>query len=106
MTTIYKNLDTIDVSRHPILSQFTDMFPEELLGLPPRQEVEFTIELKPRTEPIDKNPYPMTTLELREFQIQLQELLDLGFIRTNISSWGAPVIFVKKKDGSWRLFID
>ena len=64
------------------------------------------IELKPGAEPISKTPYRMKTPELRELQIQLKELLDLGLIRPSISPWGAPVIFVKKKDGSLRLCID
>nr|QHR87787.1 hypothetical protein Q903MT_gene1799 [Picea sitchensis] len=77
-----------------------NVFPEELPGLPPKRELEFTIELKPGTKPISKAPYHLMTLELQELQMQLQELLDLGFVCPSISSWGAPVIFVKKKDGS------
>ena len=89
-----------------VLSEFKDVFLEELPQLPPERELDFTIELKPGAEPISKTPYRMTTLELRELQIQLKELLDLGLIRPSISPWGAPVIFVKKKDGSLRLCID
>ena len=59
---------------------------------------EFTIDLAPRTAPISKAPYKMAPLELKELKIQLQELLDKGFIRPSVSPWGAPVLFVKKKD--------
>ncbi|KAM0061895.1 putative nucleotidyltransferase, Ribonuclease H [Helianthus debilis subsp. tardiflorus] len=88
---------------YPIVREFPDVFPEELPGLPPDREVEFTIDLIPGAEPISKAPYRMAPLELKE---QLQELLELGFIRPGVSPWGAPVLFVKKKDGSMRLCID
>ncbi|GKD24278.1 putative reverse transcriptase domain-containing protein, partial [Tanacetum coccineum] len=86
----------------PIVNEF----PGELPGLPPEREVEFTIELVPGSEPISKAPHCMTPLELQELKEQLQELLDRGFIRPSVSPWGAPVLFVKKKDGSMRLCID
>ena len=68
--------------------------------------MEFTIDLKPGTEPIERMPYRMSTPELQELKMQLKELLDLGLIRPSVSPWGAPVIFIRKKDGSWRLCID
>jgi hypothetical protein len=68
--------------------------------------LEFTIDLKPGTEPIARTPYRMSTPELQELKMQLKELLDLGLIRPSVSPWGAPVIFIRKKDGSWRLCID
>jgi hypothetical protein len=74
--------------------------------LPPRREVEFGIECVLGTNPISKAPYRMASLELKELKEQLQELLDKGFIRPSISPWGAPVLFVKKKDGSMRMCID
>ncbi|KAF5785586.1 putative nucleotidyltransferase, Ribonuclease H [Helianthus annuus] len=77
-----------------------------LSGLPPDREVEFTIDLIPGAEPISKAPYRMAPLELKELKEQLQELLELGFIRPSVSPWGTPVLFVKKKDGSMRLCID
>ncbi|KAG8487764.1 hypothetical protein CXB51_018053 [Gossypium anomalum] len=86
--------------------EFPDVFPEELLGLPPDREVEFAIEVYPGTAPISISPYRMSPTELNELKIQLQDLLDRGFIRPSISPWGAPVLFVKKKDGSMRLCID
>jgi hypothetical protein len=70
------------------------------------RELEFTIDLKLGTEPIARTPYRMSTPELQELRMQLKELLDLGLIRPSVSPWGAPVIFIRKKDGSWRLCID
>ncbi|KAD0514134.1 hypothetical protein E3N88_44144 [Mikania micrantha] len=90
----------------PIVRDYSDVFLEELSGLPPEREVEFTIDLIPGSEPISKAPYRMAPLELKELKEQLQELLELGFIRPSVSPWGAPVLFVKKKDGSMRLCID
>ena len=86
--------------------EFPDVFPEELPGLPPDREVEFAIEVYPGTTPISIPPYQMSPTELKELKVQLQDLLDRGFIRPSISPWGAPVLFVKKKDGSMRLCID
>nr|GFD03143.1 putative reverse transcriptase domain, aspartic peptidase domain protein [Tanacetum cinerariifolium] len=75
-------------------------------GIPPVREVEFNIELIPRSEPISKAPYRMALIELKELKDQLQELLERGFICPSVSPWGAPILFVKKKDGSVRLCID
>jgi hypothetical protein len=90
----------------PIVREFVDVFPEKLPRIPPDREIEFTIDLLPNTAPISKAPYRMASLELKELKDQLQELLDKGFIRPSVSPWGAPVLFVKKKDGSMRLCID
>nr|GFA92983.1 putative reverse transcriptase domain-containing protein [Tanacetum cinerariifolium] len=90
----------------PIVFEFPDVFPDELPGIPPICEVEFNIELIPGSEPIFKAPYRMAPIELKELKDQLQELLERGFIRPSVSPWGAPVLFVKKKDGSMRLCID
>ena len=90
----------------PIVRDYLDVFPEELRGLPLEREVEFTIDLAPGTALISKSPYRMAHLELKELKIQLQELLDKGFIRPSVSPWGAPILFVKKNDGSMRLCID
>jgi hypothetical protein len=90
----------------PVVKEFVDVCPEELPGMPPERELEFTIDLKPRTEPIARTPYRMSTPELQELKMQLKELLDLGLIRPSVSPWGAPVIFIRKKDRSWRLCID
>ena len=90
----------------PIVRDFPDVFPEDLLALPPNRQIEFTIDLLPGTAPISKPPYRMAPIELEELKKQIQELLDKGFIRPSVSPWGAPVLFVKKKDGSMRLYID
>ncbi|WMV59034.1 hypothetical protein MTR67_052419 [Solanum verrucosum] len=79
---------------------------ENLPGLPPKREVEFPIKLIPGSNPISITPYRMAPKELRELKSQLQELLEKGFIRPSVSPWGAPVLFVKKKDGTLRLCID
>ena len=89
-----------------VVCRFSDVFPEELPGLPPDQEIEFEIELLPGTTPISKAPYQMAPAEMKELKQQLQDLLDKKFIRPSYSPWGAPVLFVKKKDGSMRMCID
>ena len=89
-----------------VVNEFPDVFPEDLPGLPPDREIEFVIDLLPGTAPISKAPYRMAPAELKELKVQLQELLDKGFIRPSFSPWGAPVLFVKKKDGTMRLCID
>jgi hypothetical protein len=80
--------------------EFLDVFPEELPGMPPDRKIEFIIELVPSTAPIFKRPYRMVTNQLAELKEQLQELLDKGYIHPSASPWGAPVIFVPKKDGT------
>ena len=73
-------------------------FSDELPGLPPQRVVNFGIELHPSTSPISMTPHRMEPVELQELRVQLQELLDKGFIRPSTSPWGAPVLFTKKKD--------
>ena len=90
----------------PVVKEFPDVFPDDIAGLPPEREVEFTIDLISGTKPISIPPYRMAPAELRELKAQLEELLSKGFIRPSISPWGAPVLFVKKKDGSLQLCID
>ena len=70
--------------------------------MPPDQEVEFTIDIISGTTPISQAPYRMTSKELKELKVQLQKLVDKGYIRLNVSLWGAPVLFIKKKDGTMR----
>ncbi|KAL5552832.1 hypothetical protein UlMin_040233 [Ulmus minor] len=89
-----------------VINEFIEVFPEDLPGIPPDREITFEIELLPGTAPISKAPYRMAPAELKELQTQLQELLDKGFIRPSHSPWGAPVLFVKKKDGTLRMCID
>ncbi|KAL0540162.1 hypothetical protein IC582_024392 [Cucumis melo] len=90
----------------PVVKEFLDVFPDDLSGLPPNREIEFTIELLPGIAPISQAPYRMAPSELKELKMQLQELVDKGYIRPSVSPWGAPVLFVKKKDGTLRLCID
>ncbi|KAA0053247.1 DNA/RNA polymerases superfamily protein [Cucumis melo var. makuwa] len=90
----------------PVVKEFLDIFPDDLSGLPPDREIEFTIELLPGTTPISQASYRMAPSELKELKMQLQELVDKGYIRPSVSPWGAPVVFVKKKDGTLRLCID
>ena len=82
------------------------MFLADILGMPPDRDIDFCIDLEPGTRPISIPPYRMAPAELRELKAQLQELLGKGFIRPSASPWGAPVLFVKKKDGSFRMCID
>ena len=88
------------------VSDFLDVFPEELPGLPPHREIEFAIDFVLSATPASITPYRMASLELKELKLQLQELLEKGFIRPSVSPWGAPMLFVKKKDGTLRLCID
>ncbi|KAJ0917224.1 putative transcription factor interactor and regulator CCHC(Zn) family [Helianthus annuus] len=84
----------------PLVRDFEDVFPENLPGIPPEREVEFGIELVPGAKPVAKALYRLAPSELQELMSQIQDLLDKGFIRPSVSPWGAPVPFVKKKDGS------
>ena len=88
------------------MEEFPDVFPDDLLGMPPDRDIEFIIELLPGTAPIAKRPYRMGVNELEELKKQLKELSDKGFIRPSASPWGAPVIFVDKKDGTQRMCVD
>jgi hypothetical protein len=89
-----------------VVNEFPDVFLEELPGMPPDRDIEFVIELKPGTTPIYKTPFRMTTPELAELKKHIKELLEKGFIHPSSSSWGGPVIFVLKKDGTQRLCMD
>jgi hypothetical protein len=99
-------LDVNQGSEVPVLNEFPDVFPDELPGMPPDWDIEFVIELKPGTTPIYKTPYRMATLELVELKEHIKELLEKWFIHPSSSPWGAPVIFVLKKDGTQRLCMD
>ena len=90
----------------PVVKEFPDVFSEEIPGLPPKRETDFEIELEPGARPISKSPYRMAPAELKELKVQLEDLLQKGYIRPSVSPWGAPVLFVKKKDGTLRLCID
>ncbi|GKC89984.1 putative reverse transcriptase domain-containing protein [Tanacetum coccineum] len=90
----------------PVVRDFPEVFPEDLPGLPPARPVEFQIDLIPGAAPVARAPYRLAPSEMKELSEQLQELSDKGFIRPSSSPWGAPVLFVKKKDGSFRMCID
>ncbi|GJX91638.1 hypothetical protein Tco_0344964 [Tanacetum coccineum] len=90
----------------PTVRDFLEVFPEDLLGLPPIRKVEFQIDLVLNAAPVARAPYRLTPLEIEELSAQLQELSDKGFIRPSSSPWGVPVLFVKKKYGSFRMCID
>src|ERR1044072_4218696 len=90
----------------PVVNEFPEVFPEDVSELPPEREVEFTIDLIPRTSPVSMAPYRMSASELAELKKQLEELLEKKFIRPSVSPWGAPVLLVKKKEGSMRLCVD
>jgi hypothetical protein len=90
----------------PVACEFPDVFPEELLGMPSDRDVEFIIELQPNTTPISKRPYKMTPKELAKLKIQLNEMLDKGYIRPSSSPWGCTTLFVTKKDQSLSLCVD
>ncbi|GJT34007.1 putative reverse transcriptase domain-containing protein [Tanacetum coccineum] len=90
----------------PIVRDFPEVFPEDLPGLPPARPMEFQIDLIPGAAPVARAPYRLAPSEIKELPEQLQELSDKGFIRPSSSPWGAPVLFVKKKDGSFRMCID
>ena len=89
-----------------VVCEYEDVFSDELLGLPPYRDVDFIIKLHPGTSPISMTPHRMTPAELQELKVQLQELLDRGFIILSTSPWGAPVLFAKKRDKTLRLCID
>jgi hypothetical protein len=103
---VLNHLNTVSTLDIRTISEDIDVFPEELSGMPPDREIEFVIELVPGTAPIFKRPYRMAANQLAELKELLQELLDKGYIHPSASPWGAPVIFVPKKDGTQRICVD
>ncbi|GKD75966.1 hypothetical protein Tco_1334248, partial [Tanacetum coccineum] len=89
-----------------VVRDFLEVFPDDLSGLPPILEIKFRIKLIPGATSVAKSPYRLAPSELEELSRKLKELQDKGFIRPKLSPWGAPVLFVKKKDGSFRMCID
>jgi hypothetical protein len=89
-----------------VVSEFLDVFPKDLLGMPPDRKVEFDIELLPGTAPIFKRAYRVSGPELVELKEQIDELSEKGYIRPSTSPWAAPILFVEKKDGTKRMCID
>ena len=98
--------EQVNLENIPMIREFLDVFPKELPGVPPEREVDLSIEVVQGTTPILRTPYHMAPTKLKELKTQLQELLYKGFIRPSVSPWGAPVLFVKKKDGTLRMCID
>ncbi|GKA80428.1 hypothetical protein Tco_0787024 [Tanacetum coccineum] len=90
----------------PIMRDFLEVFLEDLPGLPPTRQVEFQIDLVHGVAPVARAPYRLSPSEMKELSEQLQELFDKGFIRPSSSPWGALILFVKKKDGSFRMCIN
>jgi hypothetical protein len=103
---VLNHLDAASTLDIRIVSEYPDVFPEELPGMPPDREIEFVIELVPDTAPIFKRPYRMVDNQLAELKKQHQKLLDKGYIRPSASPWGAHIIFVPKKDGTQRMCVD
>jgi hypothetical protein len=99
------SLKGVSMDEVPVMKEYPDVFPEELPGMPPDRDVEFIIDLLLGTGPIAKRPYKMDIEESKELKKQLKEQ-DKGFIQQSSSSWGAPVLFVEKKDSSKRLVVD
>jgi hypothetical protein len=99
-------LDASQGSEVPVVNEFPNVFPEELLGMPPDRDIEFVIQLNPGTAPIYKSPFRMTTPELAELKEHIEEYLENGFIHPSSTPWGAPMIFVLKKDGTQRSCVD
>ena len=90
----------------PIVCDYSDVFPEEFPGLPPQREIEFSIDIVSGATQASNALYRMALVELKELKLQLQDLLEKGFIHPSVSPWGAPVLFVKKKDGTIQLCFD
>ncbi|GJV56425.1 putative reverse transcriptase domain-containing protein [Tanacetum coccineum] len=101
-----KKSDEKRLEDKPVVREFLEVFPEDLLGLSPVRQVEFQIDLIPGATLVARAPNRLAPSEMQELSNQLQELADRGFIRPSTSPWGAPVLFVKKKDGSFRMCID
>ena len=89
-----------------MLQEFRDVFPNEISGIPSKRDIDFTIELVPGATLVSKAPYIMSTPKILELKMQLQELLEKKYIRLSVSPWGTPILFVKKKYGTFRLCID
>ena len=98
--------ETPRLEDYQVLQEFKDVFLDEIPGIPPKRDIDFTIELVLGAAPVSKAPYRMSTSEMLELKMQLQELLEKKYIQPSVSPWGAPILFVKKKDGTLGLCID
>ena len=95
-----------DLDLPRVVYEYANVIQDELPGLPPHRDIDFGIELHPGTLPISMTPHRIEPVELQELRVQLQELVDKGFIRPSTSPWCPPVLFTKKKDMTLRLCID
>ena len=98
--------EEVELKNIVVVQDFPEVFPNDIPGLLPNREIEFSIDLMSGVGPISMAPYRMSPFELAELKKQLEELLEKQFIRPSVSPWGAPVLLVKKKDGSFRLCVD
>ena len=98
--------ETLRLEDFHVLLELRDVFLDEILGLPPKRDIDFTIDLVPGAASVSKTPYRMNTPELLELKMQLQEFLDKKYIKPSVSPWGAPILFVKNKHGTLRLCMD
>ena len=89
--------ETLRLEDYQVLQEFLDVFPDEIPELPPKRDIDFTIELVPGAAPVSKGPHRMSTPEMLELKMQLQELLEKKYIRPSVSPWGEPMLFVKKE---------
>ena len=99
-------IQTMTLLDIPVVCEFSDVFLDELPGLPPDRDVEFKIELLPGTAPISRRPYRMPPNELAELKVQLQGILEKGLIQPSSSPWGCPTLFVKKNNKSLHMWVD
>ena len=95
-----------EVSSIPVMSEFPEVFSDDIYELPPEREVEFVIDLVPGANPVSIAPYRMSPVELAEVKAHVQGILSRQFVRPSVSPWGAPVLLVKKKDESMRMCVD
>ncbi|WMV38364.1 hypothetical protein MTR67_031749 [Solanum verrucosum] len=98
-------VETPPIQSIPVVSDFLEVFPDDLPGVPPKRGIDFDIDILPDTRPISTPPYRMALVELKELKEQLKGLLDKGFIRPSVSLWDATVLFVRKEHGSLRMCI-
>ena len=96
----------LNLENIPISKDFKDIFPEEILGLPLKRDISFTIDLVPGAVPASKDPYRMSMVEITKLKSWMHELIGKKYIQPSVSPWGAPVLFVKKKVRTLRLCID
>lgn len=101
-----QKIQIFKIIEHPILKEYEDVSLEDIPRLPLKQDIDFMSNSAPRTSPISKSSYRMSSPKLMEFKIQLQDLMDEKYIRPSVYPWGAPILFVNKKDGTLRLCID